>query len=124
MRHLQARGLKAVQQISILENVLVDARANVDQQFHMLHQNASQVAKQYNIVVKTPRRCTRQTGRDNHPSENAEEYYRQTLAIPFLDHLIKERFTCHTVTALKCFASCFNSDLKASDAELIFFFKG
>ena len=41
-------------------------------------------------LQSNPRRCTRQTGRDNHPSENAEEYYRRTLAIPFLDHLLTE----------------------------------
>ena len=35
-----------------------------------------------------PRRCGTQRNRDNHPADSAEEYFRRTITIPFLDHLI------------------------------------
>ena len=37
-----------------------------------------------------PRRCNRQTHRANVEAEVPEVYYRRSLTIPFLDHLIKE----------------------------------
>ncbi len=69
------------------------------------------------------------TSRDNHPGDNTEEYYRRSLAIPFLDHLRTEaddRFTSHSVTALRCMGiipSCFASEEKADDDEILSFFQ-
>ena len=45
-----------------------------------------------------PRKCKKQTQRSNVEADVPEVYYRRTLAIPFLDHLLKElgeRFTAH-----------------------------
>ena len=49
-----------------------------------------------------PRRCGKQIHRSNVEAETSEIYYRRTLTIPFLDHLIsqlKERFNPHAKTA-------------------------
>ena len=37
-----------------------------------------------------PRTCGRQTARSNVEASNPEEYWRRTVFIPFLDHLIRE----------------------------------
>ena len=130
-RSLQARAIdiiKAVQHIAVLKQVLGDARSDIDKQFKSLFTNTLKCAEKYNVSVSIPRRCSRQTARENHPGSTAEEYYRRSLAIPFLDHLISEidtRFTSHSLTAMKSLGivpSCFSSSEKATDGELIAFF--
>ena len=130
-RSLQARALdiiKAVQHIVVLKQVLHDARLDIETQFKILFTNAVKCAEKYNISVSIPRRCSRQTARENHPGSTVEEYYRRSLAVPFLDHLISEletRFTSHSLTAMKCLGivpSCFSSSEKATDDEIIAFF--
>ena len=37
-----------------------------------------------------PRRCGRQRNRSNVPAETAEEYFKRTVIIPFLDHLLTQ----------------------------------
>ena len=39
---------------------------------------------------KITRLCERQQNRSNLPANNPEEFYRRTITIPFLDHLICE----------------------------------
>ena len=44
----------------------------------------------------------RQSNRDNHPAQNAEEYYRRSMYFPYLDNCLeklRERFTAQTATA-------------------------
>ena len=106
---------------------MIDARSQVDIQFAAIYEKASRHAHSYGIEAKAPRRCARQTRRENHPG-STEEYYRRCLAIPFLDHLkneIDHRFNSHTVTAMRCLGivpSCFESENKASDQEMLDFF--
>jgi len=131
-RSLHARSLdllQAVKHISVLKQVLSDVCSNIDEQFHLLFLNASKCAMNHDVAINTPRRCSRQTARENRPAENAEEHYRRSLAIPFLDHLkeeIEQRFTTHTVRAIRCLGiipSSFESSEKANDDEMFNFFK-
>ena len=41
-----------------------------------------------NATITVPRTVSRQTLRDNVEHENAEQYYRRTVFIPFLDCLV------------------------------------
>ncbi|KAL8564206.1 hypothetical protein ACOMHN_017475 [Nucella lapillus] len=40
--------------------------------------------------IQAPRHVGRQVHRENHPADNVEEFYRRSIAIPFLDHLSRE----------------------------------
>ena len=130
-RALQARALdllQAVQHIGTLKQVLTDARSHIEIQFNTIFESASRRAREYDVPVNTPRRCSIQSARDNHPGDT-EEYYRRSLAIPFLDHLkteIDDRFTSHSITAMRCMGlipSCFASEEKANDEEMLEFFQ-
>ena len=130
-RSLQARALDllhAVQNISTLKQVLKDTCSHINTNFHCIFESASSCAQKYDVPLTIPRRCTIQSLRANHPGDTSEEYYRRSLAIPFLDHLtieLKERFTPHSTTALRCVGivpSCFASKEKANDDELVQFF--
>ena len=51
-----------------------------------------------------PRRCGRQVHRSNVPADTPSEYYRRTISIPVLDHLLSElgaQFGSHQRTALQ-----------------------
>ena len=88
-RALQAKAidiLQAVEHVSTLTKILADACSHVDIQFCPIYERTLRHAQNYNLAPQTPRRCVRQAGRDNHPG-SIEEYYRRSLAIPFLDHL-------------------------------------
>ena len=84
-RSLQSRALdiiQAVQHIFTLKQVLSDACSNIDKQFHAIHLNAKRCAHKFGVTVVAPRRCSRQTARENHPGDTTEEYYHRSLAIP------------------------------------------
>ena len=54
-----------------------------------------------------PRHCASQTLRNNQPVNSQEDYYRVSLTIPFLDHLIRQmemRFSNHHLIHVKGFA--------------------
>ena len=40
--------------------------------------------------TQLPRHCSRQTLRDNHPAPTAEDFYRTSVGVPFLDHLLAQ----------------------------------
>ncbi len=98
-----ARGLWLLYlsfQIDIVMNGLKDCRENVDQEFKAVYQMT--VAKAYSIGVEPakPRITTLQKHRANAKSARAtssadtastiEDHFRINMAIPFLDHLLKE----------------------------------
>ena len=130
-RSLQARALdlvQAIKHIDTLKQVLRDARSNTEVQFNAIFASASRHAIEYDIPVKIPR-CSMQTALENHPGDNAEEYYRRSLAVPFLDHLqteINDRFTPHSITALRCMGlipSCFACEQRANDDDILDFLR-
>ena len=130
-RSLQARALdilRAVNHIATLKQALTDAHSGIDEQFHSIYNYAVRRAGKHGVVISMPRRCSRQTARENHPGDTAEEYYCRSLAIPFLDHLksdIESRFTSHSLLAINCLSiisSCFATAGAASDDEILEFF--
>ena len=70
-------------------------REKIDEVFGELYSEAERLANKHDIEMKMPRTCGRQTQRSNVPADSLESYYRRSVAIPFLDHLIssmEERF--------------------------------
>ena len=56
--------------------------------FSELYIEALEIAEQFNIEVKIPRICGKQTKRTTIPSETTEIYFRRRVYIPFIDHII------------------------------------
>ncbi|KAK4873837.1 hypothetical protein RN001_013197 [Aquatica leii] len=65
-------------------------RADCDQVFDHLFEDAESNANKLLIEIKMPRLCGRQTNRNNVESGHPRDYYRRTIFIPFLDHFIEE----------------------------------
>lgn len=90
---LQQRAKDIVQAFREITNVikaLEEVRRDVDTAHLSWHEEAALLGSKVGVVPSVPRRCRRQTNRDNTPAEDSAAYYRQTLTIPFLDQLISE----------------------------------
>ena len=79
------------------ETALQEMRSNHN--FTKIFQAAEQ---QYGQTIEVPRRNSRQVHRENHPAENAEEFYRRSMFYPYLDiclEQLRERFSAQSATA-------------------------
>ena len=64
-----------------------EIRREVEPEFNSCFEDAKQIAEDLNIVVKTPRVCSKQ---QHSSTNNPGDYYRSVVAIPFLDFLLNE----------------------------------
>lgn len=77
-----------------MKSVLEDVRENVHQHHGKWYKSAVELHQKLNgFPPSIPRRCGRQTQRDNVPATTTEEYYRRSLTVPFLDHMISHMET-------------------------------
>lgn len=60
-----------------------EIRRAKDTEFESCFEDAKQIANDLNIVIKTPRVCSRQQHRENISTNNPRDYYRSDVAIPF-----------------------------------------
>lgn len=65
-------------------------RESADVTFAQWFTEAQAMAEAADFQIDIPRKCQRQTLRDNHPGENTEEYFRRSVGVPFLDHLLSQ----------------------------------
>ena len=64
----------------------------------------TELLSEVGMEPSVPRRCGRQIHRSNVPADTPSEYYRRTISIPVLDHLLSELgawFGSHQRTALQ-----------------------
>ena len=70
---------------------------------HILYQHSSRLAEKSGIIISMPRVSQHQQNHSNPQFSTVEDYYyKKTIAIPFLDHIISDissRFTTHTKQA-------------------------
>ena len=82
---------KAYQHVSETMQSIQHVRDNVDDfnsKWFDIAKNKSEAVGADGPTV--PRRCGRQRGRDNVPAEEPAEYYKRSITIPFLDHLVTQ----------------------------------
>ena len=66
------------------------AEMNDDSVWDALMGKALSIAEVYNILPCTPRTTGRQQHRNNVEADSASAYWKRSLYLPFLDHLISE----------------------------------
>ena len=94
--------VEAVQKIDSLERILTEKRQNVDSIHSEWFEEIDKMCRSIRVEPSLPRLCGRQRNRDNIPAQTPSQYYRRTVTIPVLDHLISEmnrRFSEHQKTA-------------------------
>ena len=74
--------------------MLSDVRENITQHHNKWYRSAVHLNEKINGSPPCiPRRCGRQTHRDNVPALTPEEYFRRAVTVPFLDHMISHMET-------------------------------
>ena len=83
-------AMKAYKDIEHVRTTVETIREDVDVQHKQWFNAASELAEQMDIDIKKPRTCGRQKHRENYSTVSPEDYYKQSVTIPFLDHLCQE----------------------------------
>jgi hypothetical protein len=86
----------AYREIGEVTSCIQGLRESVHITFTQWFGECKNMAQACGLDITIPRQCQRQTLRDNHPAEDAEEFFRRSLAIPFLDYLssdLQSRFS-------------------------------
>ena len=58
--------------------------------FSSVFKESNDILEKIDSQITLPRMCSRQTKRSNVPANSPEEYYKRSIFIPFVDHLIQE----------------------------------
>ena len=90
--------VQAVSAIKTLTSFLNQVRENVDSYHSRWFETVSKVCNGVGTTPSMPRTCGRQRHRVSIPASNPSEYFRRTITVPMLDHLLSEldkRFSLH-----------------------------
>ena len=90
---LQAKSQDATfahQHIKDVTSTLQGLRDHAETSFAIWFEEAGTMAASSGFEVQKPRTCPRQTLRDNHQAVSTEEYFRVSVFVPFLDHLLEQ----------------------------------
>ncbi|KAL4142011.1 hypothetical protein QTP88_004543 [Uroleucon formosanum] len=97
---------EATKRIQELLQIVKSDRCNSECQFNLIFKKAEETAIKIGLELKIPRRAIRQTQRDNYPSNNINDFFRQSLFIPYLDSIImsiSDRFSDENVKSFSLF---------------------
>ena len=82
--------LRGLQEIDSLMFSLKTARNVIDVYHCSWFRQACDIASKVDAPVWYPRVCAKQRHRENNPADNASDYFKINISIPFLDHLLQE----------------------------------
>lgn len=82
--------INAYEDISIVLETLKKIRSQDAKEFSIIFKDVEKMATVAGCDIEVPRRCRRQTLRNNVEANTAVDYYRRAIFIPFLDNLISE----------------------------------
>ena len=90
-------------EVDNLKRTITEVRKNVDVNHGQWFADVEQLCQSVGTQPLLPRTCGRQIHRSNVPAQTPSEFYRRTVTIPMLDHILSEiesRFSAHQKTAL------------------------
>ena len=95
LQSVQLDTMKVYQHIQDLISMFEDQRTYAEWEFSKLWSEAKQHAEELNVSLTAPRVCGRQKNLTNVVTDSAEEYFRISIYIPYVDSIIsslKSRF--------------------------------
>lgn len=82
--------VRAHQEIGTVKTAVSKARSEIDTFHSRVYEQALMISQSIDVDESAPRVARRQQHRSNVPASNTSDYYKRTLTIPLLDHLISE----------------------------------
>ena len=92
---LQGKSVELIEAYHSVELVIESIkkiRLKVEEYNKSWFRGIQKIADKLAIEIKKPRSCCRQMNRSNVSADSPEEYFRRSLTIPFLDHVVQEFF--------------------------------
>ena len=126
---LQAEAKDIVAAMKEIDTVIATVqyvRDNIETHHSKWFLTISEMLSQMGVEPCVPRRCGRQIHRSNVPADTPMEYYRRTISIPMVDHLLSElqsQFGDHQRTAMLGLSIVPSLFLSLESAECISRFK-
>ena len=87
---LHAEAKDIVREINTVIATVQEVCDNIDTHHSRWFLTISDMLSQVGVEPSVPRRCGRQIHRSNLPAGTPSEYYRRTISIPVVDHLLSE----------------------------------
>ena len=81
---------KASSDVLLLQQTLECVRKNIDTHYDKWYEQIMVLAIELGVDEMVKRRCGKQIHRENYSSDSTKDYYKHSVAIPFLDHLIQQ----------------------------------
>lgn len=100
-RQLQAKNsdmCTAIGHIDVVQRTIEQYRTNAEACFGEVFSKAQECGERHNVEIAKPRIRSLQQHRGNDHAESAEEYFRRSVYIPFIDFILsqlKQRFENH-----------------------------
>ena len=84
--------MDVMQAYHLVNNVkdTIAAARNSESEFDRIFAMAESMAQVAGTAIEIPRRCGRQTKRNNVPAENSKEYFRRSVYLPFADLMLQQ----------------------------------
>ena len=82
--------LLAYNEVTLVKEIFIDIRKNADAEYSEIYKMTEEMANIAGTVISIPRRCRRQTTRNNVESDTPEICWRRIIFLPFLDNLLQE----------------------------------
>ena len=82
--------LATYEHVSAVQLELELLKSNCEKEFHSWFSEIKSFADDFNVPVSTPRISSRQVHRVNVTADSPETYYRRSVMIPFLDHIMTQ----------------------------------
>ena len=99
--------VKAYEMIGLLVETIQDVRQRVDEYHGNWFAAAEEMSASVGGKPSMPRCCNLQRNRANPPASTPQEYYKRSITIPMLDHMLVEltnRFSFRQIDAVKGFS--------------------
>lgn len=97
---------EATKRTQELLQIVKNDRCNSECQFNLIFKKAEEIAIKIGLELQIPRRAIRQAQKDNYPSHNINDFFRQSLFIPYLDSIImsiSDRFSDENLKSFSLF---------------------
>ena len=103
--------------IDLLYTILNNMRTEINEKHDVWYNEAAVISEGIGTVPAKPRTAGRQVHRENVSAESTSQYFKRTISIPFLDHLVNQihaRFSETNLDALDALYAMPNSVLTDS----------
>ena len=90
---LQARAIDVMDGIHLIDSLKIltlSVRNQVDHYHDTWYDEAVALAQEIEVQEQMPRHARHQSHRDNPPALSASEYFKRSITIPLIDHLISD----------------------------------